>query len=184
MDVDGDYPEKAPNMEIEGKKGVKFDQVGKIKQALEDEAEVLLGMPMTFSLCEKAKQLLDDLSGGQVAEVEDSKQTEEKEEKALNHQVGNPLIMDGTRCTENVFLAWKEKWLEEREEERKKKEEKQLSEFENKPTGKEMFLRGIIKSSDESMAHKEIENLIKNNDNNKSSEDVPIDSSLFMEELK
>ena len=67
-------------------------------------------MAMVFALAEKLKSLLDadeaalSTSASATAAAEEPRE----EEKPRNHQVGEPLITQGTRCTENVFMEWRE----------------------------------------------------------------------------
>ena len=102
--IGDDYPESAPKMMTEGRRGVQNEQMIRIQRELEEEAAQQVGLPMLFALFEHAKGQLDDLSSS-AAEPEAPKVTSSHVMKEGNHQVGNPLITDGTRCTENVFLV-------------------------------------------------------------------------------
>lgn len=156
--VDASYPNSVPAVDFDVQRGVKRENFQQLRTAIEEEGKQLIGMPMIFSLAEKAKQVMDGLDEGNgkdeaAAEKEKEK---EKENTKLNHQVGSPLIVDGTRCTEEVFLAWRERWLERRLQERKELEQKRAEALGNKPTGKELFLRGAIKASDDGLAYSEL----------------------------
>jgi hypothetical protein len=79
------------------------------RSELHKEAAELRGMPMAFALAEKLKLLLDTEQGEpSAAAVAAAEEKSREEEKPRNHQVGEPLISIGTRCTENVFLEWRE----------------------------------------------------------------------------
>ena len=179
------YPDCAPALDLQGKRGVKHDQLSAVRVALEQEAQQLLGMPMVFSLAERAKQLLDELSDSTTSNNNNSNNNNaaaaaveavEEERKPLNHQVGNPLIVDGTRCTENVFLSWRERFLEERAARQRAAELKQKELGDDRPTGKQMFLMGLLKN-DESLAYRAIDQALAG------AEEAPVDESLFKDEI-
>lgn len=128
-----------------------------LRKYLLDTQETLLGMPLLFSLAEAAKTFLDNggissntSSNNYLSDVSNASIDEndrlEASLKPLNHQVGNPLIMEGTRCTENVFLAWRETFLERRAKQRAEAAEIRAREQGSGPTGKEMFLQGLLKN--------------------------------------
>lgn len=127
------YPSELPLVQVEGRRGVKNEALLAMRNELDNEAKVhlllrsrerrhfksllqeLRGMAMAFALAEKLKQLLDtdELPVGPAAvaaaaAASAAAATAREEEKPRNHQVGEPLITHGTRCTENVFMEWRE----------------------------------------------------------------------------
>lgn len=111
-----------------------------------EEADKLVGLPAAFGLAERLKQLLDDedpaagqaAAAGGLREASVARETDGRVDKR-SHQVGEPQIVDGTRCTEEVFRGWRERWLERRAATRAKKAEEQKREGDDRPTGKEIF---------------------------------------------
>lgn len=168
------YPNAAPEVALEGKRGVKHEQLLKLRNVLQQETQQCLGMPMVFSLAEKLKADLDGLDGAssvdddEAASGNNNNNNNFEMEKPKSHQVGSPLIIDGTRCTENVFLAWREKWMEERAIKIAERERQKALLAESKPTGKQLFLRGM--ATDEGLAHNMIDSILT---------EVPVDESLF-----
>lgn len=139
---------------------MKNETILSMRGELEKEAKELLGMAMVFALAEKLKQLLDSDDGSTVVAVA-AAEADREDEKPRNHQVGEPLITQGTRCTENVFLEWREvrgrtrscrnqvsihfssfdqKWLEKRALQLAERRRQQEEAADGKPTGKQLFL--------------------------------------------
>lgn len=165
-----DYPDTAPSIHVEGRRGVPNEKVILITQQLVEEAQVQLGMPMAFALAERAKQLLDELDGsGPVVEEE---KKSDATLKAGNHQVGNPLIMDGTKCSEHVFQEWRELWLEKRALEDEKRRLALQAVYDGKPTGKEIWL-GLVAKKDDELARTAVGQALTHE---------AVDASLFVEE--
>ena len=148
------YPAEPPRLSVTVNRGVKNEVLLAIVKQLEREAAELLGMPMAFALAEKLKQLLDEgdavAGGGDQGATAGSggagsaskgkgKEEEEAGAKPMNHQVGEPLITTGTRCTENVFQEWREKWLEKRAAVLAEQARQREQEADGRPTGKQMF---------------------------------------------
>lgn len=146
------YP-SAPmeSMDCDGKKGVPGEMLRALRAHLAHAQQELSGMPVLFSLAEAAKQFLDGAgaNGGAVGADSEDEETREENSRPLNHQVGNPLIMEGTRCTENVFLAWREGFLERRAAEMAARAEAKAREQGSGLTGKEMFVRGLVQLKNE-----------------------------------
>lgn len=151
-----DYPEKEPGLQLEGRKSVQNEQILRLKKLLAEEATLQLGMPMMFALAERAKSLLDDLDANTAETLEKEKEEEEarrkREAKGLNHQVGNPLITDGRRCTEEVFQEWREGWLEKRALRLAQRAAEQQAAYDGKPTGKAIFLAQGVNAGEDQLA--------------------------------
>lgn len=194
-----DYPDSAPSMAVDGHRGVQNEALIRIRDALVDEAQLQLGMPMMFALAERAKQLLDALDGP------DDDEEEKKEEnngnvadnpldRPRNHQVSNsmtclmhssnsncvvslqvgqPLIVDGRRCTENVFLEWREKWLERRAMASAERLVKEKAAWDGRPTGKQMFLATESEGGEDHLAMRAIQATVATG---------AVDASLFIDD--
>jgi hypothetical protein len=150
MTAGAGYPAELPRLSVTVNRGVKNEVLLAIVKLLEREAAELQGMPMAFALAEKLKQLLDESDvvagssgsgGGGESSASKAKAAEAEEAAArpLNHQVGEPLITTGTRCTENVFQEWREKWLEKRAATLAERARQREQEADGRPTGKQMF---------------------------------------------
>ncbi len=139
------YPNTLPRISVAVNRGVKNEAAIGMQRKLDAEASELRGMPMAFGLAEKLKQLLDEGDeaaaggGGGGGMAEKAEELREEEKKPLNHQVGEPLITTGTRCTENVFQEWREKWMEQRAVVLSERRKQQEREADGRPTGKVMF---------------------------------------------
>lgn len=140
------YPAAALSWEVLARRGVPHALGAALERHLEATAAQLTGMPLLFALVEAGRTFLD--TGGEAVVEEDEGAVAAAEEAArpLNHQVGNPLIVTGTRCTENVFLSWRERFLEWRAVQRAQAEAQRLAETGAGLTGKQMFLAGLLKN--------------------------------------
>merc|ERR1719337_842792 len=128
------YPDEAPEMEIEEEENMDEDMRNGLRAKLAEVAEENLGMAMVFTIVSEAIQWLgetqDRLKDEEEARIKKIKDEADAEEQRK---------LEGTKVTIESFLAWKGIF----DEEMRKKKGKELEEKtkkSKKKTGRELFL--------------------------------------------
>ncbi|KAN0027253.1 hypothetical protein ACTFIU_009943 [Dictyostelium citrinum] len=120
-----DYPNSVPKIDLIPHLGLEKEDILELQGKVIQEAENNVGMSMIFILGGLIKEWLDEnnIDPDLEEEIEESSSSEaEEEERAF----------EGTPVTEEAFLAWRKKFIEET---KPFKKEKQL----NKLTGRQLF---------------------------------------------
>jgi len=157
------YPDEAPEMEIEEEENMDEDMRNGLRAKLAEVAEENLGMAMVFTIVSEAIQWLgetqDRLKNEEEARIKKIKDEADAEEQRK---------LEGTKVTIESFLAWKADF----DEELRKKKGKELEEKtkkSKKKTGRELFL------TDTSLIDSDVKFLAETGD----SDAVTVDESLF-----
>ena len=157
------YPDEAPEMEIEEEENMDEDMRNGLRKKLAEVAEENLGMAMVFTIVSEAIQWLgetqDRLKDEEEARIKKIKDEADAEEQRK---------LEGTKVTIESFLAWKADF----DEEMRKKKGKELEEKtkkSKKKTGRELFL------TDTTLVDSDVKFLAETGD----SDAVTVDESLF-----
>nr|CAG4648933.1 EOG090X0F6V [Polyphemus pediculus] len=133
------YPDEVPVVEIMDDVGMDDEQLERLQDVLEKEAEANLGMVVVFTLVSAANEWLNNEWDSELKRRE-----EEAERKILEEEEAEKNKCHGTAVTIENFLAWKERF--DAEMALLKKPEKE--DKEKKLTGRELFLvdKSLIES--------------------------------------
>nr|CAG4643545.1 EOG090X0F6V [Ilyocryptus agilis] len=125
------YPEEVPVIEILDDFGLDDEQLERMKDTLDKEAEENLGMVMIFSIISKANEWLNNEWDAELKHRE-----EEAERKVLEAEEAEKNRFLGTPVTVENFLAWKANFDAEMAALRKPEREDK----DKKLTGRELFI--------------------------------------------
>lgn len=156
------YPDEAPLIEIENEVNFESDTSQKVKDGLNDTIQENLGMEMIFSLVGCTQELLNTLFDQIKIDREEQRERKQREVEELEHKK-----FEGTKCTVENFIKWKNEFEAEMGIAAKRAKENEAN---RKLTGRELFLK------DQSLLDSDIRFLTENGD---SIENVKIDESLF-----
>ena len=154
------YPEEIPIIEIQDDVGMDDEQVQRLQEVLEKEAENNLGMVVIFTLVSAANEWLNNEWDSELKRIED-----EAEQKVLEAEEAEKNKFHGTPVSIENFLAWKERFDAEMAE--FKKPEK--VDKDQKLTGRELFL------TDKSLIESDLKFLAD------AGESIRVDETLFQD---
>jgi len=128
------YPDEAPLYEVTEDGNVDDEDRTKITELLQQQIEENLGMAMVFTLVSATQEFLNNkVDEDKKLQTEEQRKKEEAEDRAREEEEQK---LKGTLVTIETFLAWKDKFDQERLAEKKKK---LPSEQSKKLTGKQLF---------------------------------------------
>ncbi|KAM9971816.1 hypothetical protein ACTFIW_011799 [Dictyostelium discoideum] len=119
-----DYPNSIPKIDLIPHLGLEKEDILELQGKVIQEAENNIGMSMIFILCGLIKEWVD--------ENNIDPDLEESEESSSSEAEDDERPFEGTPVTEEAFLAWRKRFIEET---KPFKKEKQL----NKLTGRQLF---------------------------------------------
>ncbi|XP_038048027.1 RWD domain-containing protein 1-like [Patiria miniata] len=157
------YPDEAPLYEVTEDGNVEEEDRDKITEILQQQIEENLGMAMVFTLVSATQEFLNNkVDEDQRVQMEEKRQQEEEEDRVKEEEAQK---LKGTLVTIESFLAWKDKFDQERLMAKKKKT---TGEQTKKLSGKELF------EKDHNLYESDMA-LLDENDR------VEVDESLFQE---
>lgn len=144
-DSEDDEETKAAKKALNMSETIDFDgeRLQKLKEKLEEEAEIQIGIPMIFAL---ASQLKDDAE--QLFEEMLSQSQEDYDKQLLIREKAEQKKFNGTPVTKETFTEWSLKFKDEMKFEEKLAEKFRLMHM-GKYTGREIFEKGLAKEEDE-----------------------------------
>merc|ERR1712135_278560 len=125
------YPDEVPVIEIMDDVGMDDEQLQRLQEVLEKEAENNLGMVVIFALVSAANEWLNNEWDSELKRIED-----EAERKIIEAEEAEKNKFHGTPVSIENFLAWKEEF--DAEMALLKKPEKE--DKDKKLTGRELFI--------------------------------------------
>ncbi|CAA6672667.1 unnamed protein product [Spirodela intermedia] len=129
------YPDEPPLLNLKSIRGLKQEDLAKLKEKLQQEASENLGMAMVYTLVTSAKEWLTEKFGQDETVEDDDEDDSAKEDIIIPH--GEPVTVE-------TFMAWRERYEAELALERAKlmPESALVAPKEKRLTGRQWFESG------------------------------------------